>query len=56
MFPEFLGDPLDATLPILRRYVGVDALVAQILDVGPEERLGLLHVVEGRGDVLVEVV
>ena len=56
MFPEFLGDPLDAALPVLGRYVGVDTLVAQVLDVGPQERLGLLDVVEGRGDVLVEIV
>ena len=56
MFPEFLGDPLDTALPVLGRDVGVDALVAQVLDVRPQERLGLLYVVEGRGDVLVEVV
>ena len=56
MFPEFLGDPLDTALPVLGRDVGVDALVAQVLDVRPQERLGLLDVVEGRRDVLVEVV
>ena len=56
LFLQLGGDPLHSALPVLRRDVRVDALVAKVADVWTQEGFWLLHVVEGGGDVLVEVV
>jgi isopentenyl phosphate kinase len=42
------------TLPVLHGDVWVDALIAQIVDIGAQILVWLLHVVEGGGEIRLE--